>query len=335
MNSKFYTAICCQMDCKNAKDYKEVKENAKHACWMIDNAVEIFEPHIYPKLIVFPENMQGFPYLTAKEHRQNMAIEIPGEITDIIGEKAKQYDLYIAAGSWYEKDSEWKHGLFFNTFPLIAPNGKVILKYRKVNPWIPNELSCSPHDLLDAGYKEELFPVAKTDIGNIGLYICYDGCFPEVARELTYNGAEILIRCSAYMDPWGDVAWYAVNVVRAFENIVYHICCNQGASMQSFPPCSWPGRSMIVDFEGRVLAEAGSGERIIGAPINIDMLREYREKARLHNHIALLRDNAYTYLRKRIYSGQQDFATLNDINLKEYDMRVKKQIEKFVKEYQR
>ncbi len=88
----------------------------------------------------------------------------------------------------------------FNTTCLIGPEG-ILYKYRKVNPWIPYEVHASPHDL--EGYDEPLFPVADTPIGRIGCAICYDWLFPEAIRQLAANGAEVLVRVSAYMDPVG------------------------------------------------------------------------------------------------------------------------------------
>ena len=140
---------------------------------------------------------------------------------------------------------------------MISKHG-ILSKYRKVNPWIPYEVHSSPHDI--EGYTEELFPVAKTEIGNIGCAICYDWLFPESLRQLAMNGAEILVRVSAYMDPWNATEpmdwWTLVNRVRALENMCYVVASNQAASLKHYPPYSWSGGSMIVDFEGRILTKA-------------------------------------------------------------------------------
>ena len=103
------------------------------------------------------------------------------------------------AGSFIETDPRWP-GVVFNTTCLIGPEG-ILYKYRKVNPWIPYEVHASPHDI--EGYDDPLFPVADTPIGRIGCAICYDWLFPEAIRQLAANGAEVLVRVSAYMDPVG------------------------------------------------------------------------------------------------------------------------------------
>ena len=90
-----------------------------------------------------------------------------------------------------------------------------------------------------AGYDEPLFPVAETPIGRLGCAICYDWLFPEAMRQLTANGAEVLMRVSAYMDPWGatePMAWWTiVNRCRALENTAYVVAVNQGASLKTLP----------------------------------------------------------------------------------------------------
>ncbi len=163
-----------------------------------------------------------------------------------------------------ESDPRWP-GHVFNTTCLIGPDG-ILAKYRKVHPWIPWEVHTSPHDCLSVGgpgYDGPMYPVAETEIGRIGAAICYDWLFPEAIRQLALGGAEVLVRVSAYMDPWGAAApmdwWTLVNRVRALENMAFVVAANQGAKYENYPPFSWPGGSMIVDFDGRILAQAEPG----------------------------------------------------------------------------
>ena len=220
---------------------------------------------------------------------------IPNEHTDRLEQKAREHQIYIQSGTMIEADPRWP-GVVFNTTCLIGPEG-LLYKYRKVNPWIPYEVHASPHDL--EGYDEPLFPVADTPIGRIGCAICYDWLFPEAMRQLTANGAEVLVRVSAYMDPWGATEpmnwWTLVNRCRALENTAFVVAANQGASLRHYPPYSWPGGSQIVDFDGRLLADAspGPGERIVVAPIDISALRHERATRRGHHMLAHLRTEAY------------------------------------------
>jgi predicted amidohydrolase len=194
----------------------------------------------------------------------------------------------------------------FNATCLIGPTG-ILYRYRKVNPWIPWEVHTSPHDLPD--YPDPLFPVANTEIGRIGAAICYDWLFPEAIRELALQGAEVLVRVSAYMDPWGATPpmdwWTVVNRCRALENIAYVVAANQGASAEHYPPFSWPGGSMVVDWDGRLLAQAdpGPGEKIVVAPIDIAALRAERERRSGHHMLGHLRTESYPLARMPVYSA--------------------------------
>ena len=195
----------------------------------------------------------------SSELLDKLALPVPNEHTDRLERKAREHGIYIQSGSMIEVDPRWPD-VVFNTTCLIGPEG-LLYRYRKVNPWIPYEVHASPHDIED--YPDPLFPVADTPIGRIGCAICYDWLFPEAMRQLAANGAEVLIRVSAYMDPWGATEpmswWTIVNRCRALENTAFVVAANQGASLRHYPPYSWPGGSQIVDFDGRMLAEASPG----------------------------------------------------------------------------
>jgi predicted amidohydrolase len=109
------------------------------------------------------------------------------------------------------------------------------------------------------------------------------------------------------MDPWGatePMAWWTiVNRCRALENTAYVVAANQGASLKHYPPYSWPGGSQIVDFDGRMLAEAspGPGERIVVAPIDISALRHERDVRRGHHMLTHLRTEAYPVYQRHQY----------------------------------
>jgi predicted amidohydrolase len=238
---------------------------------------------------------------------EKLAVSIPNEHTERLEQKAREYDIYIQSGSLLEVDARWP-GVIFNTTCLIGPEG-ILYKYRKVNPWIPYEVHASPHDL--EGYDEPLFPVADTPIGRLGCAICYDWIFPEAIRQLAANGAEVLLRVSAYMDPWGATEpmdwWTIVNRCRALENTAYVAAANQGASLKHYPPYSWPGGSQVIDYDGRILAQAspGPGERIVVAPVDISALRHERAVRRGHHMLAHLRTEAYPLYATHLYPPRQ------------------------------
>jgi predicted amidohydrolase len=299
-----YSAAVCQTDLANPRERREMGRNTGRIVQMIESAVIGSGPFLPVKLVVFPEFAHSAPvFAELSQLRAKIAVEIPNEHTERIAAKAKEFELYVQSGSMLEIDRKYP-GHVFNTSCLIGPEG-IVYRYRKVNPWIPFEVHSSPHDVRD--YEEELFPVADTAIGKIGCAICYDWIFPETTRQLTMNGAEVLVRVSAYMDPWNATEpmdwWTVVNRCRALENVAFVAACNQGASLRNYPPYSWSGGSMIVDFDGRVLARAsdGPGERIVVAPIDISALRHERSVRSGHNMPAHLRTEAYPVYRKHVY----------------------------------
>jgi len=275
---------------------------------MIEAAVAGAAPFLPVRLIVFPEFAHSAPVCaTARELLDALAVPVPNEHTERLAKAARKYDVFIQSGTMLEADARWP-GTVFNTTCLIGPGG-VLSKYRKVNPWIPYEVHASPHDLAD--YDEPLFPVVDTEIGRLGCAICYDWMFPEATRQLAANGAEVLIRVSAYMDPWGATEpmdwWTIVNRCRALENTAFVVAANQGASLRHYPPYSWPGGSQVVDFDGRILATAspGPGERIVVAPIDITALRHEREIRSGHHMLAHLRTEAYPVYQTPRYPPQR------------------------------
>lgn len=302
--SKFGVAAV-QLKVPNCHSYEEQAPNLQHALDMIRNAVAAHAFTGAPvKLVVLPEcSIQGFPYLNTKDHYDtHVYIQDPGPELDAFIALAKELDIIICTGSIFEWDSKYPAHIF-NTTWLVDGTG-ILLKYRKVTPWVADEGSSSPCQIK--GYDEELFPVADTPLGKIGVAICYDFVFPENCRQLAFNGAEILIRTSAYMTPW--VAnppmdlWRVTCQMRSMENVCYAIHCNQGSGLAEMPPMDWPGNSMVVDYEGRILSETPyGGDRIVYGHFDMDSLRAWRAKTMLHLGIGHVRTEAYTYLNKPIY----------------------------------
>ena len=301
-----YYAAAIQTDLPSPRNRKEMEYNTRRLLELTELAVTGYKPFLPVKFLVFPEFSHAAPaYETLKDLREKLAVEIPNRHTERFCDKARELDVYVQMGSMLEVDSKYPNAVF-NTTCLIGPNG-ILHKYRKVYTWLPWEVHTSPHDIPD--YEEELFPVARTRIGNIGTAICYDWLFPEVLRQLALNGAEILARVSAYMDPFGATApndwWTVVNRCRALENLAYVVAANQAASLEHFPPFSWPGGSMIVDYDGKIVAQAtpGEGEKITVGPVDIEMLRYERRRRSAHQMLLHVRPGAHGAMPTKGYPG--------------------------------
>jgi formamidase len=249
------------------------------------------------KLVVCPENIFRHEFNvkeSTQAERVASAVTIPGPETDEIAEMAKKYKTYISM-SMHERDPQYPD-YFMNAAFIMNPKGKIILKFRKINPWIPLEISTSPHDIED--YKEPMFPVVETELGNLACMVCYDQFFPEVARQLTFNGAEVILKPTIFppypqhmnYEPYD---WYTVvNKMRSIENMVYGVNCNSGKY----------GHSMIVDHLGRIIAQGAKGRQMtIGATIDVQALRDYRNTTQLHNMLQQVRTECYTYLNEPMW----------------------------------
>ncbi|MAJ47778.1 MAG: nitrilase [Planctomycetes bacterium TMED75] len=294
-------AACCQtaFACPTHRD--EISTRVDRMLEMAASAVDGYEPFHDVRLIVFPEFAHSAPiHPEIDDLDRNLAVTMPNEHLDRYAEFCAQRGVWIQTGSFIERHPDHPDRLF-NSTALVGPEG-VLSIYRKVNPWLPFELHSSPHDI--PGYTEDPFPVVETEIGRIGCAICYDWLFPESIRQLAFNGAEILIRISAYMDPWGATSpmdwWTVINRSRAIENTALVVACNQGASLEQYAPFSWPGSSMIVDWDGRIQSQAspGPGERIVVGPIDVETLRAERTRRRGHDMRAHLRSEVHTYLQR-------------------------------------
>jgi len=285
-----YVAVCIQPVVHMCERRQDIKRNLSRSVELIDYAVGYYWE--YPcRLICFPEYfLQGVttPGKGEKKRGQfvDVAIEIPSEETEILSKKAKEYGIYIAGGGVIEKLQDFP-GYWFNAGIIIGPNGDVILKYHKwhIPAWLG--LGTSPHDVFDK-YKElyggdlkTLFPIADTEIGKLGIFICYDGYTPEIARALAFNGGEVLIHSTAEpcdrVEGVADV-WTVTNRARAHDNIVYILAPDWGRVEYKYYPQNFcPGRSQIIDYYGRIIAEVPyPGESVIGAIIDIEALRKRR-----------------------------------------------------------
>ncbi len=135
----------------------------------------------------------------------------------------------------------------FNSGLIIDDTGDLKLYYRKMHPWVPVE----PWEPGDLG-----IPVIEGPKGaKLGLIICHDGMFPEMARECAYKGAEIMIRTAGYTAPIRE-SWRFTNQSNAFCNLMVtaNVClCGSDGTFDSM------GEGMIVNFDGAVLAHGTTG----------------------------------------------------------------------------
>ena len=205
-------------------------ENLEKFSKMIDKAADL-----NADIVCLPEEMTlvgtGLDYISASE-------PVPGPGTAFLAKLAKKYHLYIVAGLL-----EKKGDVVYNTSVLIDRSGRLAGKYRKIS--LPKEEingGISPGDSL---------PVFETDFGRIGMMICWDVAFPETARRLARQGAEII-----FMPIWGGNV--TLTRARAIENQVYLVSS------------SYDMMTAVFDKEGEVMKEATKDEPVIVVEVDLN-----------------------------------------------------------------
>jgi len=306
-----YVAVAIQTGSEAVIKKGEEKKNLKRIADVIAAAVFISEQDLPVKLVALPEGaITGWAVDSVYEGDhlygvRNLYDPIPNETTDRLGELCKAYGFYLC-GQMLATDPEFFKDRFFNFAFIIDPRGKIILKHRKT-AMARIEQTCNPFDIWDAVIEkygedvekllQELFPVARTEIGNIGALICAEGTFPEAARALALNGAEIIYR-PTYVEPYvGNEMWEVQNRAHAIFNTCYVIAPNLGS--HTFHPEVYTsnhngGRSMIIDYRGRIISNVPTEtDTFASAIIDIEQLRDYRVRSLFFNLLAQFRAELY------------------------------------------
>ncbi|KAA0972004.1 carbon-nitrogen hydrolase family protein [Aureimonas fodinaquatilis] len=222
---------------------------------------------------VLPELWTGLGFSDETIYRE-IAEPIPGPVTAMLAEKARRYGMFIA-GSMYEDAG---NGDYYNTVPLISPNGEISGRYRKTHLFdAPNRTDIPPGIIESKKVKPgNTLDVYSTDVARIGLSVCSDLRFPEVYREMALNGAEILVCASAFLSPRYD-HWEFFLRARAAENQCFVVASGQyGKEPKS--GLGFVGRSMIVDPWGVVVATASDDEGVVSASIDLDLIQTVRHR---------------------------------------------------------
>lgn len=267
------SVVIVQMLPISAADMSDVQKNVETLCAWMDRA-KIGYPGV--DLIVFPEgSLQGY-HVT---NWLDTVVDVPGPEVDALAAHCKTLGVW-AHFSMLERHPEGKKP--FNTSLLIDDQGRIALRYVKVNPWVPIE-ECTPGDC---------FYVCRGPKGAVlGVLTCYDGDFPEAARELALMGANVLIRGAAYMEPYGD-PWVFTNQARAWENLMYVVAVNQVGTDLMY---TYTGRSMIVNFDGRILVELSRhAEGMTKADIYPALADSARQQYGEQNHLYNLMHRGYS-----------------------------------------
>jgi predicted amidohydrolase len=201
------------------------------------------------ELVVLPETATtGYTTGLDPDSLWDLASEVPGPVTEPLQETAARLGVHLVAGT-YERGQA--RGTLHNTAVLIGPTGEVLGSYRKTHVFYLED--------RDAGgwvTRGDRAVVVDTELARVGLLICYDGDFPELARAEAVLGAEVLCRPSALLRS-ADI-WELTNRARAYDNHVFVV----GANATGSDPAGtiYFGNSMIVTPVAEVVARAASSQ---------------------------------------------------------------------------
>ncbi len=220
-------------------------------------------------LIVFPELITSGYELGVRF--TELAQRVPGPTINLLAQRANEYGVYIVFGMVTKERVE---SVLYNSAVIVGPEGELLEVYNKIH------LRGEERMAFREGFK---LPVIETEVGNIGLMIGYDLAFPEVARSLALDGADILCVVANWEASQID-EWKTYTRARAYENSVYIAACNRVGEDVTL---NFGGESMVVGPRGQIYASlADETDPDTGAPlegfavarIDLDQVRKYREE---------------------------------------------------------
>ena len=220
-------------------------------------------------LIVFPELITSGNELGVRF--TELAQRVPGPTINLIAQRANDYGIFVAFGMVTKEKVE---SVLYNSAILVGPDGDLVDVYNKVH------LRGEERMTFREGYR---INIAETEIGRIGLVLGYDLAYPEVARSLALDGAEIVCVLANWETAQID-EWKTYMRSRAYENSIYLAGSNRVGEDVTL---NFGGESMIVGPRGEIYAsladetDAETGEPLEGfavARIDLDEVRKYREE---------------------------------------------------------
>lgn len=296
----FYKALALQATCNavNAsRDHTEAQALMLQTIERLGKQIRSSKAFIGAdlRLVVLPEYfLTGFPMGESMEVWKNKAaLAMDGIEYEALGKVAVANNVFLS-GNAYETDPHFP-ALYFQTSFVIAPSGSVILRYRRlVSMFAP-----TPHDVWDRYLEiyglDGVFPVSRTEIGNLACIASEEILYPEIARCHAMRGAEVFLHSSSEVGSPLLTQKNVAKLARAIENLAYVVSSNSaGIAGIDIPFASTDGSSKIVDYRGLVLAEASTGESMVAnATLDLAALRHERQRVGMGNLLARQRFELY------------------------------------------
>jgi predicted amidohydrolase len=218
-----------------------------------------------------PTNLIVFPELAVSGYEcglnfTRLSERVTGHAVSFLAGKAAEFSVYLAFGMPVKERVE---SILYNSVVVIGPDGEFLGDYRKLHLRGEERLAFRP------GYR---MPIFETAFGQVGVMAGWDLAFPEVARSLTLDGADLLLVCAAWESAYME-EWRAFTVARACENAVYVAAANRVGEEPSY---SFGGESTLIGPRGQAhtaLDEAVEGYAV--ATVDLDEVRRVREESQL------------------------------------------------------
>lgn len=237
------------------------------------------------KLVATPENTS---FLGPQFHKIELAEPIDGPIATRFAKLADELSIHLLVGSIAEQkrneDGSVDPSRCFNTSLLFGPNGDRLAVYRKIHLFdvdVPGGVTIRESDSIAPG---EDIVVAETELGRIGMSICYDLRFPELYRALVDRGADIIAIPSAFTLTTGKDHWHPLMRARAIETQCWVLAPAQWGTHDREGKRKSYGHSLIVDPWGAVVAERGEGEGLALAEIDLEQSAQVRRAIPVRDH---------------------------------------------------
>ncbi len=222
------------------------------------------------QILCFQEIFNGPYFPTSQDKRWYAAAEpVPGPMTDLMSEYARKYEMVIVVPMFEEA----MRGVYYNTAAVIDADGTYLGKYRKQH--IPQVQGFWEKFFFKPG--NDGYPVFQTRYAKVGVYICYDRHFPEGARCLGLNGAEIVFNPSATVDGLSRYLWKIEQPAHAVANGYYVGAINRVGTEAPWNIGKFYGNSYFVNPLGQILSEGSEdGDELVIADLDLDLINEVR-----------------------------------------------------------
>ncbi|XP_054458755.1 omega-amidase NIT2 [Anoplopoma fimbria] len=234
------------------------------------------------QLVLLPECFNS-PYGTS--FFSQYAERIPGETSQLLSDTAKENQVYLVGGSIPEEDG----GKLYNSCLVFGPDGELILKHRKIHLFdidVPGKIRFQESETLSPGSTLSTF---DTPFCKVGVGICYDMRFAELAQLYSRRGCQLLVYPGAFNMTTGPAHWELLQRGRAVDNQVY-VATASPARDETASYVAW-GHSTVVNPWGEVISKAGAEEAVIYADVDLQYLADIRQQIPV---TAQRRDDLYT-----------------------------------------